>query len=137
MSFILPIYLMTLVTFYMHLLEEHLFNFAHRLSLAAGINWVDFNFNMLILLVGPMIWVGAAVLLYYRNPFGNYIVWFFFFGMIIGEPTHFVFPILEGGERYHYFPGMWTALLPLVTALYGMFWLVVDYRNSKNQLVPV
>ena len=133
---ILPIYLLTLVAFYMHLLEEHLFNFPHRLSLAAGINWIDFNFNLLILLIGPMIWVGAAVLLYYRNPFGNFIVWFFFFGMIIGEPSHFIFPLIEGGERYHYFPGMWTALLPLVTALYGMAWLVIDYRRASNKSIP-
>ena len=67
-----------------------------------------------------------------RHPLGNYIAWFFFVGMMIGEPTHMlVFPLMEGG-RYHYFPGMWTSLLPMVPAAYGIWRMLADDAAAKR-----
>lgn len=52
-------------------------------------------------------------------------------GMILGEPTHLLaFPLKVGG-RYAYFPGMWTALLPMVAGLWGMYVLIRGYRHDK------
>ena len=51
--------------------------------------------------------------------------------MIIGEPTHYlVFPLLEGG-RFHYFPAMWTALFPMIPAIYGAALLIKGYRKQR------
>lgn len=133
---VLPLYLLTLFSFYLHLLEEHVFGFAHRMSMAFALQWTDLNFNLLILLGGPMIWILGALGLYYRNPFGNFIVWFISFGMLLGEPAHFIFPLIEGG-RYHYFPGMWTALFPMITAIASMVWMVVETRKvNRNHESP-
>lgn len=124
---IVPVYLVTMALFFIHVLEEYLFHFSDRIAELFGLVWPESEFVMTIMLLGPMIWLGAAVGLIYRNPFANFIAWFLLFGMVLGEPAHLVFPIVEGGA-YHYFPGMWTALLPMVTAIFGIVLIVRDHR---------
>jgi len=85
------------------------FDFAGRISAAAHVRWTETQFVEVIVLLGPAIWIAGALGVYKRHPLGNFVAWFLFVGMMVGEPAHFlVFPFLEGG-RYHYFPGMWTA----------------------------
>ena len=84
-----------------------------------------------IALAGTALYLLGGVGIFFHHPLGNFVAWFIFFGMILGEPTHLlVFPLLEGG-RYHYFPGMWTALFPLVTGVWGMVVIVTQYNRDK------
>jgi uncharacterized membrane protein YvlD (DUF360 family) len=130
---ILPIYLLTLGLFFVHLIDELLFGFSGRIAALFAVHWTERDFVLTLMLYGPMLWLGAAVGLRYRNGFSNFIVWFILFGMLIGEPAHLLFPVLEGG-RYHYFPGLATALLPLVAGVYGIVVIVSEHRAAMRVL---
>ena len=126
----LPPYLLTLALFLLHILEEELFDFAGRIAAVLHVHWTQHDFLLVIVLVGPAIWIAGAIGLYRRHPIGNYLAWFIFIAMILGEPVHLlVFPFLEGG-RYHYFPGMWTALLPMIPAVFGAWRLLAEHRKA-------
>jgi hypothetical protein len=131
-SAILPAYLVALALFLFHVLEEYVFGFADRIAAAAHVRWSDAQFVEVIVLFGPAIWIAGAIGIYKRHPLGNYVAWFFFVGMMLGEPTHMlVFPFMEGG-RYHYFPGMWTALFPMIPAAYGIWRMLHDDRAAPR-----
>ncbi|MEI8356277.1 MAG: hypothetical protein WCG31_09345 [Deltaproteobacteria bacterium] len=124
-------YLWTLAIFFFHITEEYLTDFPGRIDGIFNTEWTLDQFAILIVFVGPVFWILGAVLYYYHHPLGDYLVWFIFFGMIIGEPTHYlVFPLLEGG-RFHYFPAMWTALFPMIPAIYGTALLIKGYRQRE------
>jgi len=132
---ILPAYLLALALFLFHVLEEYAFDFAGRIAAAAHVQWTEAQFVEVIVLLGPAIWIAGAVAIHHRHPLGNFIAWFFFVGMIVGEPTHLlVFPLMEGG-RYHYFPGMWSALAPMVPAAYGIWRMLADDRAARRDVV--
>jgi hypothetical protein len=38
---------------------------------------------------------------------------------------------MEGG-RYHYFPGMWSALAPMAPAAYGIWRMLADEKAAKR-----
>jgi hypothetical protein len=136
-SAILPAYLLALALFLAHVLEEYAFDFAGRIAAAAHVQWTEAQFVEVIVLLGPAIWIAGAIGIYKRHPLGNFIAWFFFIGMIVGEPTHLlVFPFLEGG-RYHYFPGMWSALFSMVPAVYGILRMLADDRVARRSLEPL
>lgn len=63
----------------------------------------------------------GAILLYLRKPIGKLIVIIVCFYFIFSGFTVFVlFPMIEAirnSYHFHYFPGMWTALLPVIPAL--------------------
>jgi hypothetical protein len=129
---ILPSYLVALALFLFHVLEEYALGFAARIAAAAHVPWTDAQFVEVIVLLGPAIWIAGAIGIYKRHPLGNYVAWFFFVGMMLGEPTHMlVFPFMEGG-RYHYFPGMWTSLFPMVPAAYGIWRMLRDDRTAMQ-----
>jgi len=129
---VLPAYLLALAFFLVHVTEEYTFDFAGRIAGAAHVAWTQAQFVEVIVLLGPAIWIAGIIGIYRRHPLGNFIVWFFFVGMILGEPAHLlVFPFLEGG-RYHYFPGMWSALLPLAPAAYGIRRLLADGEEDTR-----
>lgn len=131
-SAILPAYVLALALFLLHVLEEYAFDFAARIASATHVQWSEAQFIEVIVLLGPAIWIAGAIGVYKRHPLGNYIAWFFFIGMMVGEPTHLlVFPFLEGG-RYHYFPGMWSALFPMVPASYGIWRMLSGRREMRN-----
>ena len=129
----LPAYLVALVLFLVHVLEEYQFDFAGRIAAAAHVHWTETQFVEVIVLLGPAIWIAGAIGLYKKHPLGNFVAWFFFIGMMLGEPTHMlVFPFMEGG-RYHYFPGMWSALLPMAPAAYGIWRTLTDDRVVRRE----
>ncbi len=126
---IAPWYFLTLAALMVHITEEYITEFPRKMSETFSITFTDPVFVIAIAMVGFVIWILGGVALLYRNPLGNYICWFLFIGMIFAELTHFIFPLAEGGP-YHYFSGMWTALLPLLPASIGMYKLVTEYRSS-------
>lgn len=135
-SRLLPVYLLTLSLFFLHITEEFITDFPGGINSVFGSVWTMRDFALLIALLGPVIWIAGAVGLYYRNPIGYYLAWFVFFGMLIGEPTHYlVFPVVQSsqGVGYAYFSGMWTALFPMIPAVYG---LCLTLREVKRQRQP-
>lgn len=133
---VLPIYLIVTALLMVHIGEEYLYKFGPRIAGITGTAWAEGEFLFSIVFLVPLVWITGAALTAIRHPIGGFITWFIFVGMILGEPTHLaVFPVLEGG-RYHYFPGMWTALVPLVPAIWGMQVMVADYRQAHRAVLP-
>lgn len=131
---LLAVYLLTAAMLYFHIWEEYLFGFGPKIAALVGSNWTESEFLVQIVFILPTFWILGAIGIYYKNPLGNFIAWFVFFGMFLGEPTHLlVFPNLVEG-RYAYFPGMWTALLPMVMGVWGLYIIIKDYRQQKANL---
>jgi len=118
---IVSVYLFTVGCLHIHILEEYLAGFAPAMSrLFQMPAFTESLFLISFAFVGISLWILAAIGLIYQNPLANYVAWFMFIGPGFMEITHYIFPLLEGGS-YHYFPGMWTAWLPMLPGLYGMF----------------
>ena len=129
---IVPVYLLTAAMLYLHIAEELLFGFGPRIGAITGTGWTQAQFVVEFVFVLPVFWILGALALYFRHPLGGFMAWFIFVGMFLGEPTHLlVFPLAEGG-RYHYFPGMWTALLPMVMGFWGLNVMLKDWRRQRS-----
>ncbi len=138
---LLPPYLITATVLMFHIVEEYIFDFG---TMIAGITqgiWTTEQFLWSIGYGFPIIWIFGAFAIAKRNPFGGFVSCFLFTGMLLGEPTHLlIFPIREAllhGGGYDYFPGMWTALAPLVSGLWGMSVIVKDSRRQKLRLASI
>lgn len=130
---ILGIYLLTVGMLYAHIAEEMFFGFGPRIGGITGTGWTHAEFILEFVFVLPVFWILGAIAIYYRHPLGGFMSWFIFVGMFLGEPTHLlVFPFAEGG-RYHYFPGMWTALLPMVMGFWGLSVILKDWRERRGR----
>jgi hypothetical protein len=131
---VVPLYLLMLALFYIHVGEEGLSGFAHGIALISGVPWSEASFFEIIGLVGPAIWVAAALGMWLRQPWGNFLVWFMIVGMILGEPTHhIIFPVMAAtklGVGYTYFGGMVTALFPMIPAIILAASIFADSRRS-------
>lgn len=127
---VLPVYVLTCALLMVHIVEEVAFDFGPRIGELTGTGWTREEFTTTIVLLGPVLWITGALAVARRHPLGGFLAWFVFIGMVLGEPVHLLFPVLEGG-RYAYFPGLWTALLPMVPALWGIQLLVRDSRAPQ------
>jgi hypothetical protein len=131
-----PLFLLMLALFYLHVGEEGLTGFNRAVASISGHEWRDGPFTLLIGLLGPTVWVFGAWSLWKRQPFGNFIYWFMVVGMIIGEPTHLlVFPVMkmwQTGGGYGYFSGMYTALFPMVPALIALPHIILRDRADRT-----
>lgn len=132
---LVPLYLLLLALFYVHVGEEALTSFNQRIASISGTPWPDREFTLLIGLIGPAVWVLGAFSLWLRQPFGNFILWFMIVGMILGEPTHLVvFPVIamkKFGTGYQYFSGMYTALFPMVPAIVALATIIKDHKELE------
>ena len=133
-----PLYLLLQALFYVHVGEEVLTHFNRSIALISGHTWPDAEFDYLITLIGPTVWVYAAYSLWKGQAFGNFILWFMIVGMILGEPTHLVvFPVvrmIREGVAYEYFPGMYTALFPMIPAILALLLILDEHRKRSQQL---
>ena len=103
-------YVVALVIFLIHSLEEFVTGFQRRLPALVGDRWTDTQF-----LVFNAVWfttfVAAGWGLRRRHPLAALIVLFFALGGGVGNGTaHLVLVATQGG----YFPGAWTAPLCLI-----------------------
>lgn len=134
-SWSVPLLLLLLTFFYIHVGEEALTDFNGMISEISGVPWPDYEFTLLIGLVGPIVWFFAAWSLWNKHPIGNFIFWFLIVGMILGEPTHLlVFPIIRMemlGIGYEYASGMYTALFPMIPAILALVKILGDHHNRK------
>ena len=129
---ILPVYHLTVAGLHVHILEEYVTKFPQRMTETFGLtNFTEAPFLVSIAFVGMTIWILVGVGLIYRNPLANYLAWFVLMGPGFMEWTHYVFPLFEGGG-YHYFPGMWTAWLPMIPGTIGMYMLWREARRPAE-----
>ncbi|RYD69660.1 MAG: hypothetical protein EOP55_23570, partial [Sphingobacteriales bacterium] len=146
---ILPLFLLTVAGLQIHIIEEYLTGFAPAMSRLFDIPWSERSFLMVFALLGPTIYTLTALGLYYRVPFAGFVAWFIFIGPGVAEFTHFIFPLIKpqlaatkldaitehingklifnmrnyylGATGNYYFPGMWTAILPMIPGVYAIY----------------
>jgi hypothetical protein len=137
-AFHVPLFLLLLALFYLHVGEEALTGFNRAIAAITGHPWSDGPFTLVIGLVGPAVWVLGAWSLWKRQPLGNFILWFMIVGMILGEPTHLlVFPVVkmvQTGGGYNYFSGMYTALFPMIPAIVALTHIIRTHRSGNRRM---
>lgn len=134
-SWAVPLFLLLLTMFYIHVGEEALTDFNGMISIISGKEWSDYDFTILIGLAGPVVWFFAAWSLWHHQAIGNFIFWFLIVGMILGEPTHLlIFPVrlmAIQGIGYEYASGMYTALFPMIPAIVALVRIVREHRGMQ------
>ncbi len=96
-----------------------------------GLQVTQKDFLTIAAFIAPIIWLTGAVMALRRWHFGYFFVSVFYFGMMFGEPTHFVFPFVENG-KFHYVAGMYTAALPSIAGWYAFSVVVREMRRMKK-----
>jgi len=159
---ILPLFILTVAGLQIHIVEEYLMGFAPSMSRLFGIPWSEKSFLIVFALVGPVIYTLTSLGLYYKIPIAGFVAWFIFIGPGVAEFTHFIFPLISpdlmpqdphpitafiGGTKIpdmpnfyfkttgrYYFPGMWTAILPMVPGCMAIYRLLLkkDRNMSTN-----
>jgi len=132
---ILP-HLVTVILFIVHVYEEfasHIELFMTRLT---GLQVSQKDFLTIAAFIAPIVWLSGAVMMLRRWHFGYFFASVFYFGMMFGEPTHFIFPFIENG-RFHYVAGMYTALLPCLAGWYTFSVVVREVRRQKRAATEI
>lgn len=158
---ILPLFILTVAGLQIHIIEEYLTGFGPAMSRLFNIPWTEKSFLMIFALVGPAIYTLTTLGLYYKIPIAGFVAWFIFFGPGVAEFTHFIFPIMmpniEPQNLYkttqiingievadmpnyyckatgrYYFPGMWTAALPMIPGIYAIYRLTKKQTRSNKR----
>ncbi|WP_294214460.1 hypothetical protein [uncultured Chryseobacterium sp.] len=158
---ILPLFILTVAGLQIHIVEEYLTGFAPAMSRLFGIPWSEKSFLMVFALIGPVIYTLTSLGLYYKVPIAGFVAWFIFIGPGVAEFTHFIFPLIspdllphdphpvtasiDGATirempnfyfrttGHYYFPGMWTAVLPMIPGCLAIYRLLIRRRNDLNQ----
>jgi hypothetical protein len=128
-------YLLTVMLFLVHTYEEYLTDFEELVSTLAGRTVPEADLLFVIAWLAPFIWVGGAIALIKQWAVGYYFLCAFFVAMTIAELAHFVFPFVIDGT-FHYQSGMYTALLPLIPAYYGLYVMMNEIRSVRSRRQP-
>ena len=156
---ILPLFLLTVAALEIHMAEEYLTGFGPAMSRLFDISWTERSFLIVFAFVGPALYSLTALGLFYRVPFAGFLAWFIFIGPGVAEFTHFIFPLLQpairpelrdtisqavsngrfvadmrnyyiGTTGRYYFPGMYTAVLPMIPGIWAIV-RMVRFRASS------
>jgi len=150
------VFLLTVAALHVHMLEEHTCLFGPSMSRLFNIAFPDDRFMQIFVFALPTLYYLTAIGLLLRIPLAAFVAWFIFIGPGIAEFTHFIFPLIspalepgnasaitatingvriEGMENHfigttgrYYFPGMYTAVIPMIPGIYSVWWL---FRNRK------
>lgn len=145
-------FLLTVAALHVHMFEEHACLFGPAMSRLFNIAVPDERFMRIFVFAGPTVYYLTAIGLLLRIPFAAFVSWFIFIGPGLAEFTHFIFPLLTpaiepgnaaavdaliNGEALtglpnyslattgrYYFPGMYTAILPMIPGAWTVYWLV-------------
>jgi hypothetical protein len=160
---ILPVFLLTVAALEIHMIEEYLTGFGPAMSRLFDISWTERGFLLVFTFIGPILYTLTALGLFYRVPLAGFIAWFIFIGPGVAEFTHFIFPLLRpairpelaapisaavsngrfvadmrnywiGTTGVYYFPGMYTAILPMIPGIYAIVRVI---RASRARDVAV
>ena len=150
---ILPLFLLTVGALEIHMAEEYLTGFGPAMSRLFDISWTERSFLIVFAFVGPTLYSLTTLGLFYRVPFAGFLAWFIFIGPGVAEFTHFIFPLLRpairpelpdtisqavsngrfvadmrnyyiGTTGRYYFPGMYTAVLPMIPGIWAILRMV-------------
>ena len=159
---ILPVFLVTVAALEIHMIEEYLTGFGPAMSRLFDISWTERSFLMVFAFVGPIVYTVTALGLYRRVPLAGFVAWFIFIGPGVAEFTHFIFPALKPAiqpeiagaisqavanghyvadmKNYwfrttgvYYFPGMLTAILPMIPGVYAIRRVLSESRRLERQ----
>ena len=153
-------FLLTTAALHIHMFEEHYCLFGPAMSRLFNIAFPDARFLQIFVFVLPTIYFLTAIGLLLRIPLAGFVAWFIFIGPGIAEFTHFIFPLippaLEPGnpasisavingvpidnmENHYiavtgkyYFPGLYTAIIPMIPGIYSVWWLVRNRRRRDE-----
>jgi len=126
-------YLITVMLFMVHVGEEYLTEIWIGFS-GLGQPMSEMTFFLVAAAIAPIFWLTGLALLHLRTEIGNWLAWVFVVAMLLGEPTHFVFPFLAEGH-FGYFSGMYTSILPIIAAAVLGFLLYRDGKQSRAEFV--
>jgi len=129
---VLTPHLLAVMFFVVHVYEEfrgHIETFMSRLT---GLDVTQANFLTIAAFIAPVIWLSGLIMALRRWQFGYFLLCVFYFGMMFGEPQHFVFPFIEN-RTFHYVAGMYTALLPSLAGWWAFIVVVREIRNAKKR----
>ena len=158
---VLPAFLLTVAGLQIHLIEEYLTGFAPAMSRLYNISWSVNSYLMIFVFIGPVLYTLTALGLFKRIPLAGFLMCFIFIGPGVAEFTHFIFPLLTPDVQptvaasveavvgrgqlmqnlpnfwvhvtgRYYFPGMYTAILPMIPGVYGLFNLVRAARSANH-----
>jgi hypothetical protein len=161
-AIILPLFLLTVAALEIHMCEEYFAGFGPAMSRLFDITWSERTFLMIFTFIGPVLYSLTALGLYKRVPIAGYIACFIFIGPGVAEFSHFIFPFLKpdllpeinatisqnvkgiyisGMHNYwykttghFYFAGMYTAILPMIPGIYGIWTLIKTQRKTNDAL---
>jgi hypothetical protein len=130
---IIVVYLLTVILFIIHVYEEFWSHIENVMTRLTGLHVTQQNFLTIAAFIAPVLWLTGALLALKRLHFGYFLVSVFLFGMMFGELTHFVFPIILDA-RFHYMAGMYTAILPSLSAWCAFFLMRREVRKTRSSV---
>ena len=129
----LPFHLAILAGLHFHIYEELTRGFAAAMRQTFHMNtFSDATFLNSIVFAVPIMYMLAAIGLWFRRPFAEFLTYTLFFGPGFMEWTHYLFPLLRPGA-YSYFPGMHTAWVPMIPGLLAIGWNFRRLRRDRAQ----
>ena len=158
---VLPAFLLTVAALEVHMIEEYLTGFGPAMSRLFNISWTEHSFLMTFCFIGPVLYTLTALGLFKRVPLAGFLMCFIFIGPGVAEFTHFIFPLLRPDVQptvvasvqaivgrgqlmqnlpnfwfrvtgHYYFPGMYTAILPMIPGIYGIRKLLIAARTPRG-----
>jgi hypothetical protein len=132
-SRIIVAYLATAIFFILHVFEEFSTHIEFVMTRLTGLHVSQKDFLTVAAFIAPVIWLTGAVMVLKRWHFGYFLMSVFFFGMMFGEPSHYIFPFVLDGH-FHYVSGMYTAALPSVAGWISFFITLHEIRRSNSAL---
>jgi len=159
---VLPPFLLTVAALEVHMIEEYLTHFGPAMSRLFNISWSERSFLMIFAFIGPAIYSLTALGLFRKVPIAGFFMCFIFIGPGVAEFVHFILPALRpdvapqlvqnvsgtvGSGRFiaempnyyfgatgrYYFPGMYTAILPMIPGIYGVTRLLKAKRDAGKR----
>lgn len=152
------LFLLTTAMLHVHMYEEYKSLFGPAMSRLFNMAFPEERFLAVFVFALPVIYFLTAAGLLLRIPLAAFVAWFIFIGPGTAEFTHFIFPLIEpaidpanagaisavvhgvqvDGMPNHYytttgeyyFPGMYTAVLPMIPGIISIWWLFRN-RNAK------
>lgn len=161
---ILPLFLFVVSALQIMVGEEYFMKFGPSVSRLFDIALTDDRYLLVFALATPLLYSLTAIGLFYRFPIAGYIAWFIFAFAACTAIAHFIYPQLEpailpanaekisstvSGDTFikempnyykkttghYYFPGMWSAILPLATGMLAMVRLILYHRKNQRQIL--
>ncbi len=158
------LFLLTVASLHVHMIEEHACLFGPAMSRLFNFAFPESKFLTVFVFILPVIYYLTAIGLMKRIPLAGFVAWFIFIGPGTAEFTHFIFPLIQpalepnnlepisttindihisGMENHYYavtgkyyFPGLYTAVLPMIFGSYSIWWLFKNrHQTQKNEIV--